>query len=226
MRLAILSDIHSNIHALKAVETELKGRGGADVVVCAGDTVGYGAFPNECCRAMSSISKPTALGNHDRAVLDQDSSFMNPYAAQAVLWTSSRLDDDSRRWLQSLSTEARFKVAGLEVAMYHGSVESCTEYVFEEDATESMLARARCGLLILGHTHAPYVRRFPAGLIVNPGSVGQPRDGDPRSSYALLDTDSQECEIVRLDYDIDKAANAIQSAGLPRFLGDRLSLGR
>jgi len=226
MRLAILSDIHSNIHALKAVATELKDRGSADVIVCAGDIVGYGAFPNECCRAMIAISKTTVLGNHDLAALDRDTSFMNPYAAKAVLWTSSRLDDDSRRWLQSLSTEARFKVAGLEVAMYHGSVESCTEYVFEEDATESMLTRARCGLLILGHTHVPYVRRFPSGLIINPGSVGQPRDGDPRASCTMLDTDSHECEIVRLDYDIDKAANAIESAGLPRFLADRLSVGR
>jgi putative phosphoesterase len=226
MRLAILSDIHSNIHALKTVAAGLKDRGGADVIVCAGDIVGYGAFPNECCRAMSAISKPTVLGNHDLAVLDRDTSFMNPYAAKAVLWTSSRLDDDSRRWLHSLSTEAMFRVAGLEVAMYHGSVGSCTEYVFEEDATESMLTRARCGLLILGHTHAPYVRRFPSGLIVNPGSVGQPRDGDPRSSYALLDTESHECEIIRLDYDIDKAASAIESAGLPRFLADRLTVGR
>jgi len=226
MRLAILSDIHSNIHALKTVAAEIKGRGSADVIVCAGDTMGYGAFPNECCKTISAISKQTVLGNHDLAVLDRDTSFMNPYAAQAVLWTSSRLDDDSRSWLHSLSTEARFKVAGLEVAMHHGSVESCTEYVFEEDATESMLTRARCGLLILGHTHAPYVRRFPSGLIINPGSVGQPRDGDPRTSYALLDTDSHECEILRMEYDIDKAANAIESAGLPRFLADRLSVGR
>lgn len=226
MRLAILSDIHSNIHALKTVAAELRDRGGADVVVCAGDIVGYGAFPNECCSAMSVLSKPTVLGNHDLAVLDRDTSFMNPYAAKAVEWTSSRLDDDSRRWLHSLSTEARFQVAGLKVAMYHGSVESCTEYVFEQDATESMLTRARCGLLILGHTHVPYVRRFPSGLIVNPGSVGQPRDGDPRTCYALLDTDSHECEILRLDYDIDKAASAIESAGLPRFLADRLSVGR
>ena len=226
MRLAILSDIHSNIHALKTVATGLKGRGGADVIVCAGDTVGYGAFPNECCKTISAISKPTVLGNHDLAALARDTSSMNPYAAKAVLWTSSRLDDYSRRWLHSLRTEARFEVAGLEVAMYHGSVESCTEYVFEEDATESMLTRARCGLLILGHTHVPYVRRFPSGLIVNPGSVGQPRDGDPRASLAILDTDSQECEILRLDYDVDKAATAIESAGLPRFLADRLSVGR
>jgi putative phosphoesterase len=226
MRLAILSDIHSNIHALKAVTAELKGRGSAEVVVCAGDIVGYGAFPNECCRAIGEISKQTVLGNHDLAVLDQDTSFMNPYATEAILWTSSRLDDDTRTWLHSLSKEARFQVAGLEVAMYHGSVKSCTEYVFEEDATESMLARARCGLLILGHTHVPYVRRFPSGVIINPGSVGQPRDGDPRSCYALLDTESQECEIFRVDYDIDEAANAIESAGLPRFLADRLSFGR
>jgi putative phosphoesterase len=226
MKLAILSDIHSNIHALNAVAAELNGRGDVDVTVCAGDVVGYGAFPNECCRAMSAISKQTVLGNHDLAALNKDTSFMNPYAAEAVLWTSSRLDDGSRRWLQSLAKEARLQFGGLDVAMYHGSVGSCTEYVFEEDATESMLTRARCDLLVLGHTHVPYVKRFPSGLIVNPGSVGQPRDGDPRTSYALLDTDSRECEILRLDYDIDDAANAIESAGLPLFLADRLSLGR
>jgi putative phosphoesterase len=226
MRLAIFSDIHSNIHALNAVEVELKGRGGADMIVCSGDIVGYGAFPNECCRTISAISKATVMGNHDLAVLDQDTSSMNPYAAEAVLWTSSRLDDDSRRWLHSLSKEARFQVGGLDVAMYHGSVGSCNEYVFEEDATESMLRNARCSLLILGHTHVPYVRRFQSGLIVNPGSVGQPRDGNPRSCYALLDTDSMECEILRLEYDIDEAADAIESAGLPGFLADRLSAGR
>lgn len=224
--MAILSDIHSNIHALRTVEADLKGRGSVDVIVCAGDIVGYGAFPNECCRAMRGTSRQTVLGNHDLAVLDRDTSFMNPHAAEAVLWTSSRLDDDSTRWLRSLRTEVRFGLSGLEVAMYHGSVESCTEYVFEEDATESMLKRARCDLLILGHTHVPYAKKFPSGLIVNPGSVGQPRDGDPRASYAILDTDSSECEILKLDYDIDKAADAIESAGLPRFLADRLFLGR
>jgi putative phosphoesterase len=226
MRLAILSDIHSNIDALKTVVAELNGRVSPDVIVCAGDIVGYGAFPNECCGAINEISKHVVLGNHDLAVLDRDTSFMNPYAAEAVIWTSARLDDDSRRWLHSLSTEAKFRVAGLDVAMYHGSIENSTEYVFEEDAAESMLARARCGLLILGHTHTPFVKRFPSGLIINPGSVGQPRDGDPRTCYALLDTDSEDCEILRLDYDIDMAAKAIESAGLPRFLADRLYVGR
>jgi putative phosphoesterase len=226
MRLAILSDVHSNIHALKSVMAELERRGGADVVVCAGDIVGYGAFPDECCRAISDVSRTTVMGNHDMAVLNRDTSFMNPYAARAVMWTSSRLNDDSRRWLHSLSTEARFQIAELDVAMYHGSVGSSTEYVFEEDATESMLTRARCDLLILGHTHVPYVRRFPSGLIVNPGSVGQPRDGDPRTCYALLHTERDECEILRLNYDIDRAAKAIESAGLPKVLADRLSIGR
>ena len=226
MKLAILSDIHSNIHALNSVKAELKHIGGIDGILCAGDIVGYGAFPNECCRAVSAISKLIVLGNHDLAVLDRDTSFMNPYAAKAVLWTSSNLDDDSRRWLHSLDAEARFQAAGLDVAIYHGSVGSSTEYVYEDGATESLLTRARCDLLVLGHTHMPYVKRFPSGLIVNPGSVGQPRDGDPRASYALLDTDTRECEILRLDYDIDKAAGAIEAAGLPKFLADRLRIGR
>lgn len=226
MKLAILSDIHSNIHALKSVEAELKDIGDIDGTLCAGDIVGYGAFPNECCRAMSAISKHIVLGNHDLAVLDRDTSFMNPYAAKAVLWTSSNLDDDSRRWLHSLDAEVRFQAAGLNAAVYHGSVGSSTEYVYEEGATESLLKRARCELLVLGHTHVPYVKRFSSGLIVNPGSVGQPRDGNPRASYAVLDTDSRECEILRLDYDIDKAAGAIEAAGLPMLLADRLHAGR
>lgn len=226
MRLAILSDIHSNIHALRNVAADIRTKGGTDLTVCAGDIVGYGAFPNECCKAAAALSKLTVLGNHDLAALDHDTAFMNPYAAQAVLWTSSRLEDDSKTWLRTLTTEARFHAAGLEVAMYHGSVGSWTDYVYAEAATDSLLKKARCNLLLLGHTHVPFVKRLQSGLIVNPGSVGQPRDGDPRSSYVMFDTDSKDCEVVRLDYDVDKAAEAIESAGLPRFLADRLYIGR
>lgn len=226
MRLVILSDIHSNIHALESVRSELRRMGRADAIVCAGDMVGYCAFPNECCKMIGELAKKVVLGNHDIAVLERDTSFMNQYASMAAFWTSSALDEESTRWLRSLGTEARLKTGDLDIAMYHGSVESYTEYVFEEDAKESMLARARCGLLILGHTHVPYIKRFPSGLIVNPGSVGQPRDGDPRASFASLDTDSEECEIIRVEYDIDKAADAIDSAGLPAFLADRLFMGR
>lgn len=226
MRLVILSDIHSNIHALESVRSELRRMKRPDAVVCAGDMVGYCAFPNECCRATSELTRSAVLGNHDIAVLERDTSFMNQYASRAAIWTASALDDGSTKWLRSLETEARLRAEDLNVAIYHGSVESYTEYVFEEDAKESMLARARCGLLVLGHTHVPFVKRFATGTIVNPGSVGQPRDGDPRASFAVIDTQSAECEILRVEYDIESAADAIASASLPAFLANRLFMGR
>ncbi len=226
MRLAILSDIHSNIDALESARAKLRRNSRVDTVICAGDIVGYCAFPNECCRTMHELAAEIVLGNHDIAALERDTSFMNPVAARAALWTSSALDERSAEWLRSLATEAAFRVGSLDAAMYHGSVESYTEYVFEEDASESMLSRAHCRLLILGHTHIPYIKRFSSGLIVNPGSVGQPRDGDPRASFAVLDTESGECDISRVDYDIDRAADAIDAAGLPTYLADRLFIGR
>jgi len=166
------------------------------------------------------------MGNHDRTALDGDTSQMNPYAARAALWTMSHLDEQCHQWLGSLMTGARFALGSTKIAMFHGSPSSVDEYVYEEEASESMLTGTGCGVLILGHTHVPYVRRFRSGVIVNPGSVGQPRDGDSRASFALLETDSLACRIVRLDYDAEKAADSIRAAGLPGFLADRLAVGR
>ena len=225
MKLAIIADVHSNGPALEAVLAEIDGLG-ADALVCAGDTVGYGASPNDCCARIKSRADKTVLGNHDASSLTRDTSFMNPYAAKAVLWTASALNDESRRWLKDLDIGDRLEIGNARCAIYHGSIDSNTEYVYEDDAKESMLSRTRSNLLILGHTHVPYIKRFKTGMIVNPGSVGQPRDGDPRASFATVDASSMDCTIVRLDYDIDAAAGAIDAAGLPGFLAERLYSGR
>ncbi len=226
MRLGIISDVHGNLHALRAVLDDLARTQESDLVVCAGDTVGYGAFPNECCREVKQISKQAVLGNHDRTALDGDTSEMNPYAARAALWTASQLDDASRQWLSSLAEGARFTLEGTRIAMFHGSPDSVDDYLYEEQTNESMLTKNGCGVMILGHTHVPFVKRFGSGIIVNPGSVGQPRDDDARASYALLETRSLACRIVRIDYDFEKAADSIRAAGLPGFLADRLLVGR
>lgn len=225
MRLAVIADVHSNLHALSAVITKIQ-EASPDLVVCAGDVVGYGAFPNECCEIVHDLAEHTVLGNHEVSALARDTSFMNPYAAKALLWTADRLNEKSRNWLRSLEKEARFAISGLRVSMYHGSVESYSEYVYEEETSESMLARGRCELLLLGHTHVPYFKRFKTGIILNPGSVGQPRDGDPRASHAIFESDTMNCRIVRTTYDVDKAADAISREGLPSFLQERLYVGR
>lgn len=225
MKLAIISDVHSNLHALNSVKdaAELEG---ADLVVCAGDIVGYGAFPNECCRIVRDLANRSVLGNHERAALTKVTTWMNPHAADAAIWTSENLSASSREFLETLTNGVRFKAGDASVAMFHGSPRSTEEYIYEEDASEALLGPEGTDVLVLGHTHVPFVKPIGKRLIVNPGAVGQPRDGDPRACYAVLDTSTGKCTIRRVDYDIVAAASAIEGAGLPGFLADRLFAGR
>ena len=225
MKLAIIADVHSNLQALNAVMSEI-GRGGIDQVVCAGDIVGYGANPNECCHIVGDEVAHAALGNHEIAALTKDTTGMNPHAAAASRWTTSTLEEGSRKFLRSLEIESKFEAGDMRVAMYHGSVGSVTEYVFEDEINEDTVRDSGGDLLILGHTHVPYVKDFGSMMAINPGSVGQPRDGDPRASFAILDTDRRSCLVRRVGYDIGGASEAILAAGLPRLLADRLFLGR
>lgn len=225
LRIALIADIHSNLQALEAVMTRI-GEVGADAVLCAGDIVGYGARPNECCSIVRKAVGKAVYGNHEAAALTGDLMWMNPHAAKAAAWTSKALDQGSRRFLSQLELEARPQLGERRVAMYHGSVDSAIEYVFEDQADEGLLERAKCDILVLGHTHVPYVRRLRNGLAVNPGSVGQPRDRDPRASFAVLEPDRMECTIERVAYDTTAAWKDILDAGLPEFLAERLLMGR
>lgn len=225
MKLAIIADIHSNIHALEAVARELENID-HDLVLCAGDIVGYGANPNECCGRARDLADLAVFGNHELAALTGDVIWMNPHAAKAAVWTSKTLTQESREFLRELELEARLDANGKPCAMYHGSVRSAIQYVYEDQLDLGMLDSAECDILILGHTHIPYVVRFARGVAINPGSVGQPRDGDPRASFAVLDTNSLQCDIMRIEYDTEGAWEAIVEAGLPDYLGERLLVGR
>jgi len=225
MRLAVIADVHSNIHALESASMLISERS-PDAVVCAGDVVGYGAFPNECCSKVEGLCSRSVAGNHDRAAISKDASRMNPYAAAAAIWTSDQLEESSRRFLSSLGPAARFAAGGRSVAVFHGSPADPDEYVQEDAADRGLLDGEGCDILVLGHTHVPYVKRFDERLVLNPGSVGQPRDGDPRGSLAFVDTEKMVCEILRFEYPVKAAADAIVSAGLPRILAERLSIGR
>jgi putative phosphoesterase len=225
MKLAIVADIHSNLQALKAVMREIEGAK-IDQVVCAGDIVGYGANPNECCQIVGDAAAHAVLGNHEISALTKDTTGMNPHAAAASQWTASALEEGFQEFLRSLEIESKFEAGDMKVAMYHGSVESATEYVFEDEISEDIVRSSGGDLLILGHTHVPYVKDFGSMMAINPGSVGQPRDGDPRASFAVLDTNRRSCTVRRVGYDIGGASEAILAAGLPRLLADRLFLGR
>ncbi|MEM0448962.1 MAG: metallophosphoesterase family protein [Methanomassiliicoccales archaeon] len=224
MRCAIISDIHSNLHALNVVLRDIDEQG-VDEVLCAGDLVGYGAFPNEVIAQIKERKIISICGNHDRAVLNIDTSGMNPLAAKAVYWTAKQISFEALGYLKKLKPRATLNLAGIPAAMFHGSVRNDDEYVYEEDAVPELLNLARARVVISGHTHVPYVKRYSEGVLLNPGSVGQPRDGDRRASYLILDGDEMRFELRRLDYPVEEAAKAISAAGLPDFLGLRLLSG-
>jgi putative phosphoesterase len=224
MRIAVISDIHSNLHALKEVVSSVEDEG-IDMVLCAGDIVGYGAFPNECCDIVRRLADRAVVGNHDLAAITRDTRLMNPYAAKAAEWTSENLSDNSKHFLDSLKKSERFALDGSATGLFHGSPASVWEYVFEDDVRSEMLETANVDIIVLGHTHVPFVKPFGKRFVLNPGAVGQPRDGDSRASFATVDTCSGERRIHRLDYDVDGAADAIMRAHLPQLLADRLFSG-
>ncbi len=220
MELAIISDVHSNLHALKAVMEKLKGY----KVLCCGDLVGYGAFPNEVVETIMREGIPSILGNHDYAAFTGDTTWFNPIAAEAMVWTRDRLKEDNLAFLRELPREH-----SNELALFHGSpIDLLNDYVYP-DAGDSYLEGffdvVKKEILVLGHTHVPFVRELKGKLLFNPGSVGQPRDLDPRAAYAILDTEKRKVEIFRTEYDVKGAAKAIVEAGLPTQLGERLHSG-
>lgn len=237
---AVISDIHGNLEALQAVLRDVPG--GVEKIYCLGDVIGYGASPNECCDLVREMEMPVISGNHDLAVTDlsTDLAWFNPVAAAAVQWTRERLRGDNADFLRSrprtlLTDEALF---------VHGSVRDPDEYIINSVSAEENLAILKSDypgvpICFFGHTHVKTVSPSPNGRVVearpldlsqngpylvNPGSVGQPRDGDTFASYVLAEDGRVVYRFV--DYDIGKAQTKIRAAGLPDMLADRLAHGR
>ncbi len=226
MRLLILSDVHSNLAALEAV---LEDAGRWYAGISAGDVVGYGPNPEGCVDKLMLKGFRCAKGNHDSAVYDGDSSWFNDDAQDAIKINRGQLSTGSIRWLGSQPTELRLKLDGLDIIAYHGSpTEPLTSYIYPRDAeaqADSFLEHTGADIIILGHTHIPYTVERKGKFIINPGSVGQPRDGDPRASYLVLETDPLTAELRRVVYSIDATAEAIDAAGLPHRFATRLYRG-
>lgn len=226
--MALLSDVHSNLHALEAVLEDVEAAA-PDAVGFLGDAVGYNAHPDECVRLLIEHSDVAILGNHDRAVLQGGEEWFNPAARSGVRHSRDNLSKTSRTFLEEMVEQTGF----LGAHLVHGSPRGpTTEYVFPEAPTELMQkianhpALADASVLAMGHTHVPFKREVAGRLLTNVGSVGQPRDGDPRACWALVDPDGPEVEHRRVEYDIDGAAEAIREAGLPPQLAERLYDGR
>jgi len=227
---AIISDPHGNLHALDAV-LEDADRIGASVTLCAGDLVGYCAYPNEVVSALKKRNAFCVRGNHDRAVFTIESEWnMNPQAAAALRWTVKNVTEDTKEFLRGLRPWRDLTQLGLfpgivGAGLFHGSPFDENEYVEEPFVNDAMMEVADVQLVITGHTHSPFVKCLATGVWVNPGSVGQPRDFDWRASYVIYDERTGTFEIRRLKYDVQAAADAIIRVGLPIQLSLRLFKG-
>jgi len=220
MRLGVISDIHGNLPALEAVENAMPP---VDRVVCAGDVVGYNPWPGECLDRLRNQEIATVQGNHDRAVAIDGGERFNAMAQAGVAYAREQLSDDQLAWLGSLPTE-RFLAAG-RVHMVHGHPDDPDRYTYPASFSPSMLADG-VELLIVGHTHIQAVEEFTEGVVLNPGSVGQPRDGDPQAAFAVVElSDGVSVEQHRVEYDINRVIEAVDEAGLPRRVGMRLRSG-
>lgn len=239
MRLAAFGDLHGNLPATISVLEDIA-RAQPDFTVCLGDLVGYGADPSAVIARVRGAGIPVVMGNYDDGVgFDRDDcgcayrDEMEFQRGQASLrWTRDTVDHEAKAWLRTLPFDWRIERCGHRVRAVHGSPRRINEYLFEDRDPASLAriaATADCDILLFGHTHQPWSRRVGDVLLVNAGSVGKPKDGDPRACWAeiTLAADSPpEVVFHRVDYDTRGAASAIRAAGLPdQFAIDVLTGG-
>ncbi len=243
MRCAIIADIHANLAALTAVLVDVKQRGGVEEIWCLGDIVGYGPDPHDCIELLRRTNHVCVVGNHDLAAVGQvDTSDFNPDAVAAVEWTADKLTSQDVKYIKELPRV----VDREDCTLVHGSPrEPIWEYVLSISGARENFAHFKTQFCLLAHTHVPAAfaydamgdcsfRQFSpekevdadkARLIINPGAVGQPRDGDPRASYAIYDSDKKRFWLYRVPYDVTETQSRMVEQKLPMRLVARLSHG-
>jgi putative phosphoesterase len=219
MQVGVLSDVHSNRVAFEAVLDDMPD---VDGLVCAGDVVGYNPWPAECVELVREREIPSVMGNHDRAVASGTAFRFNQMAKAGVELARERLTDEQLDWLDDLPNERR-EFDG-RVKIVHGHPEDPDHYTMPDEFSADLLGDEE--VLVMGHTHVQHHEEYAEGVVMNPGSVGQPRDDDPKAAYALLDLDDLSVEERRVEYDVAAVQEAVEDAGLPSKIGSRLEYGK
>lgn len=238
---AILGDIHANLDALNVVLDDCRAQGVTDFL-CTGDVVGYNACPHECLRIVRDLGCPIVMGNHDHYVSSrQNLEDFNPHAAAVIEWTRKQLTVEEIMFLRSLP----FVTTKVGVTLVHATMDNpeAFGYVFDHLQAEAHFTHQVAPLCFHGHTHCPMIYEKQIGAVyridaqdfklpigrkyfINVGSVGQPRDGDPRAAYALYDPKARMVRFRRLEYDVAAAQERVLAAGLPARLAERLAVGQ
>ena len=236
MKFAVISDIHANWHALQAVWEDIEDQR-PDLVYCLGDLVGYGAFPNEVIEFIREREVSTVMGNYDEGVgFDMDDCGCAYKTVEedrlgklSLLWTRRHTTSENKTFLKELPLQIRLEGRRPYMLLVHGSPRKINEYLYEDrpkSSFERIAKLAGTDVLLFGHTHFPYTRTIHNTLFVNTGSVGKPKDGDPRGSYVILKMGRRtNVEVRRVRYDVKAAAEAIRDTGLPDHFSDLLETG-
>jgi predicted phosphodiesterase len=238
-RITVFGDIHGNLPALEVVLADMEARQLPNWY-CLGDLVGYGTFPNEIIEVIRGRNIPTIMGNYDQGVgLSSDDcgcAYTNPTAEalgkRSIAWSNAHTTEANKEYLRGLAASIELQLGDLRVLLVHGSPRKINEYLFEdrpEAGIERLLDQAACDVLVCGHTHLPYHRVLGSGRhIVNAGSVGKPKDNDPRAGYVVLAVTGRDLsvEFIRLPYDVERTAQAIEASALPHEYAQMLRLGK
>jgi putative phosphoesterase len=232
--IAVITDVHGNVPALEAALARIDELG-IGKVFCGGDLVGYGPWPNEVCRLLEARGIPTIYGNYDYAIgRDQEDcgcaytdTHDRELGERSIAWTLEHTDAASKAFMRGLPFDLRFELGGRRARLVHGSPRKVNEYLFEDKPAKTFERIARgadCDVLVCGHTHQPWIHEYAGVLFVNCGSVGKPKDGDPRGGLAVLEAAGEEVRprIDRFSYDVDYVAERVASAGLPAEYGEKL----
>jgi putative phosphoesterase len=235
-QVAVITDLHGNLPALEATLDRIDELG-IERTYCGGDLVGYGPHPNEVCRLIEQRGIPTIYGNYDYAIArdleDCGCAYRDQHdrelGQRSIEWTLAHTDELSKMFMRGLPFDLRFGLGQAGVRLVHGSPRKVNEYLFKDKPArtfERIAAGADCDVLAFGHTHQPWVAEYGGVLFVNCGSVGKPKDGDPRASFALLGPANRavRAQIERVEYDAAAVARQVTEAGLPGEYAEKLVL--
>jgi putative phosphoesterase len=233
-RVAVITDIHGNLPSLQAALARIDELG-IETVYCGGDLVGYGPHPNEVCALIAERAIPTIYGNYDYAIArdleDCGCAYVTEHdrelGQRSVAWTLAHTDQGAKDFMRDLPFDLRFDVGAARVHLVHGSPRKVNEYLFEDKPArlyERLAAAEESDVLVFGHTHKPWVREHGGVLFVNCGSVGKPKDGDPRGAFAVLEAGAAGVRVTieRVRYDAEAVAAEVREAGLPGEYADKL----
>ncbi len=238
-QVTIFGDIHANLPALDAVLADMDARALANRY-CLGDLVGYGTFPNEVVAAIRAHGFPTLMGNYDQGVgndsHDCGCAYKDPVSEalgkRSIAWSNAHTSAENKAYLRALPAQIPLQLGDLRMMLVHGSPRRVNEYLFidrPDSSLERLLDMVEADVMVCGHTHLPYHRVLPSGRhVVNAGSVGKPKDGDPRACYVVLEAAGRDLTVacMRVAYNIETAAQAIEASEMPHEFAEMLRVGK